>query len=60
MRSYFCLLYSTELLTGMMPGIQVHLDSPLPKVRRLGMIVAEAVSTTLDPEGPKLAFEVGS
>uniref|UniRef100_A0A8C0BGQ0 Telomere maintenance 2 n=1 Tax=Buteo japonicus TaxID=224669 RepID=A0A8C0BGQ0_9AVES len=30
-----------ELLTSMMEGVKCHLDSNLPQIRRLGMIVAE-------------------
>ena len=40
-----------------MPGVQSHINSPIIKVRRLGMIVAEALTKTLEPDGPKLAFE---
>ncbi len=49
-----------ELMRFMMQGIQTHLDSSLPNVRRLGMIVAEAVTDRItgeqDPEN-KLKFE---
>lgn len=46
-----------ELLASMMAGVKCHLDSSLPPVRRLGMIVAEAVSSRLHPEGPPLRFQ---
>ncbi|XP_069343220.1 telomere length regulation protein TEL2 homolog isoform X3 [Eulemur rufifrons] len=46
-----------ELLAGMMAGVKCRLDSSLPAVRRLGMIVAEVISARLHPEGPPLRFQ---
>ncbi|XP_062359437.1 telomere length regulation protein TEL2 homolog [Cinclus cinclus] len=46
-----------ELLTSMMEGVQCHLDSSLPQLRRLGMVVAEAISLKINTEGPVLKFE---
>uniref|UniRef100_G1SDH4 Telomere length regulation protein TEL2 homolog n=1 Tax=Oryctolagus cuniculus TaxID=9986 RepID=G1SDH4_RABIT len=46
-----------ELLASMMAGVKCHLDSSLPPVRRLGMIVAEVVSSRLHPKGPPLRFQ---
>ncbi|XP_053413822.1 telomere length regulation protein TEL2 homolog isoform X3 [Nycticebus coucang] len=46
-----------ELLASMMAGVKCRLDSSLPAVRRLGMIVAEIVSSRLHPEGPPLKFQ---
>ncbi|XP_006901982.1 PREDICTED: telomere length regulation protein TEL2 homolog [Elephantulus edwardii] len=46
-----------ELLASMMVGVQSHLDSSLPPVRRSGMLVAEALSARLHPEGPPLKFQ---
>ncbi|KAM6155254.1 telomere length regulation protein TEL2 homolog [Rhynchocyon petersi] len=46
-----------ELLASMMAGVQSHLDSSLPPVRRSGMVVAEALSARLHPEGPPLKFQ---
>ncbi|NXG06523.1 TELO2 protein, partial [Sakesphorus luctuosus] len=46
-----------ELLAGMMEGVKCHLDSSLPRLRRLGMVVAEAISSRLSTEGPALKFE---
>ncbi|XP_049758876.1 telomere length regulation protein TEL2 homolog isoform X3 [Elephas maximus indicus] len=46
-----------ELLASMMAGVQSHLDSSLPPVRRLGMVVAEVLSARLHPEGPPLKFQ---
>ncbi|KAJ7428857.1 hypothetical protein WISP_00582 [Willisornis vidua] len=41
----------------MMEGVKCHLDSSLPRLRRLGMVVAEAISSRLSTEGPVLKFE---
>nr|XP_055220880.1 telomere length regulation protein TEL2 homolog isoform X3 [Gorilla gorilla gorilla] len=46
-----------ELLASMMAGVKCRLDSSLPPVRRLGMIVAEVVSARIHPEGPPLKFQ---
>ncbi|KFP11795.1 Telomere length regulation protein TEL2, partial [Egretta garzetta] len=47
-----------ELLTSMMEGVKCHLDSNLPQVRRLGMIVAESISSKINTDGPVLKFQV--
>ncbi|KAM6320021.1 telomere length regulation protein TEL2 homolog [Podargus strigoides] len=46
-----------ELLTGMMEGVKCHLDSNLPQIRRLGMIVAESISAKIITDGPVLKFQ---
>uniref|UniRef100_A0A8D2DCU8 Telomere length regulation protein TEL2 homolog n=1 Tax=Sciurus vulgaris TaxID=55149 RepID=A0A8D2DCU8_SCIVU len=46
-----------ELLASMMAGVKCRLDSSLPAVRRLGMIVAEVISARIHPEGPPLRFQ---
>ncbi|NWW78547.1 TELO2 protein, partial [Climacteris rufus] len=46
-----------ELLTSMMEGVKCHLDSSLPQLRRLGMVVAESISSKISTEGPVLKFE---
>ncbi|NXR69836.1 TELO2 protein, partial [Rhadina sibilatrix] len=46
-----------ELLTSMMEGMKCHLDSSLPQLRRLGMVVAESISLKINTEGPVLKFE---
>ncbi|NXX74516.1 TELO2 protein, partial [Urocolius indicus] len=46
-----------ELLTSMMEGVKCHLDSSLPQVRRLGMIVAESISSRINTDGPVLKFQ---
>uniref|UniRef100_A0A8C2U4M6 Telomere length regulation protein TEL2 homolog n=1 Tax=Coturnix japonica TaxID=93934 RepID=A0A8C2U4M6_COTJA len=47
-----------ELLTSMMEGVKCHLDSSLPQIRRLGMIVAESISSKINTDGPVLKFQV--
>ncbi|KAM9599345.1 telomere length regulation protein TEL2 homolog isoform 1-T2 [Morphnus guianensis] len=46
-----------ELLTSMMEGVKCHLDSNLPQIRHLGMIVAESISSKINTGGPVLKFE---
>ncbi|XP_061455954.1 telomere length regulation protein TEL2 homolog [Rhineura floridana] len=46
-----------ELLTSMMEGMKCHLDSNLPRIRHMGMVVAECVSARVTPEGPALKFQ---
>ncbi|KAI5762091.1 TELO2 [Gulo gulo luscus] len=46
-----------ELLASLMAGVKNRLDSSLPAVRRLGMIVAEVASARIRPEGPRLRFQ---
>nr|XP_056722364.1 telomere length regulation protein TEL2 homolog [Euleptes europaea] len=46
-----------ELLTRVMEGMKCHLDSNLPRVRHLGMVVAESVCARITPEGPALKFQ---
>ncbi|XP_010121896.1 PREDICTED: telomere length regulation protein TEL2 homolog, partial [Chlamydotis macqueenii] len=46
-----------ELLTSMMEGVKCHLDSSLPQIRRLGMIVAESISSKINTDGPILKFQ---
>ncbi|KAM9093847.1 telomere length regulation protein TEL2 homolog [Sarcophilus harrisii] len=46
-----------ELLTSMMGGVQCHIESSLPQVRHLGMIVAETISSRIHSEGPHLKFQ---
>lgn len=54
-----CTLVLPELLASLMAGVKCRLDSSLPPVRRLGMIVAEVASARIHPEGPPLRFQVG-
>ncbi|NXG67095.1 TELO2 protein, partial [Hemiprocne comata] len=46
-----------ELLTSMMEGVKCHLDSNLPQIRRLGMVVAESISSKINTDGPVLKFQ---
>ncbi|XP_074867286.1 telomere length regulation protein TEL2 homolog isoform X2 [Carettochelys insculpta] len=46
-----------ELLVSMMGGMKCHLDSNLPRVRRLGMVVAESISSRINTDGPSLKFQ---
>ncbi|XP_077172930.1 telomere length regulation protein TEL2 homolog isoform X3 [Paroedura picta] len=46
-----------ELLASVMEGMKCHLDSNLPRVRHLGMVVAESLSVRITPEGPALKFQ---
>lgn len=46
-----------ELLASMMAGVKCRLDSSLPPVRRMGMVVAEVISSRIHPEGPPLKFQ---
>jgi len=55
---FMCCLCSSELLTSMMEGVKCHLDSSLPQIRRLGMIVAESISSKINTDGPVLTFQV--
>ncbi|XP_038064411.1 telomere length regulation protein TEL2 homolog [Patiria miniata] len=49
--------HKSVLMQKLLSGMHCHLNSPLVKVRRLGMITAEALTKTLETEGPKLSFE---
>ncbi|NWU94477.1 TELO2 protein, partial [Upupa epops] len=46
-----------ELLMAMMEGVKCHLDSNLPQIRRLGMVVAESISSRINTDGPVLKFQ---
>ncbi|MBW01597.1 Telomere length regulation protein TEL2, partial [Eschrichtius robustus] len=52
-----CASVLPELLASLMEGVKSRLDSSLPPVRRLGMIVAEVASARIHPEGPPLKFQ---
>ena len=45
------------ILSKLLVGVQSHLESPLEKVRCVGMVVAECVTSSLEPNGEKLSFE---
>lgn len=63
----FCIFYKengyiffhfTELLRLIMPGVQAHIGSSEFKIRQQGMVLAETLISVIDPNGPKLKFEV--
>ncbi|XP_075035597.1 telomere length regulation protein TEL2 homolog [Mixophyes fleayi] len=45
-----------EVLFALTSGTRFYLDSSLPPVRCLGMVVAECLSRHVDSEGPSLSF----
>ncbi|MBN3287473.1 TELO2 protein, partial [Polyodon spathula] len=45
------------LIQCMLSGMQCHLDSSVPRVHRLGMVVGESLSARLDPGGTRLQFQ---
>uniref|UniRef100_A0A673XN74 Telomere length regulation protein TEL2 homolog n=1 Tax=Salmo trutta TaxID=8032 RepID=A0A673XN74_SALTR len=47
----------SELLQCMLGGMQSHLDSSVVRVRRMGMVVGECLSSRMDINGAKLKFE---
>ncbi|XP_078414884.1 telomere length regulation protein TEL2 homolog [Cetorhinus maximus] len=49
--------HKAELLSGMMTGMECHLDSNLPRVRQLGMVVAECLSARLNSGDHRLKFQ---
>ncbi|XP_040212526.1 telomere length regulation protein TEL2 homolog isoform X2 [Rana temporaria] len=48
-----------ELLHALTSGTRLYLDSSLPPVRCLGMVVAECLSQQIKHEGPSLSFQYG-
>ncbi|XP_055955062.1 telomere length regulation protein TEL2 homolog isoform X2 [Patella vulgata] len=50
-------LLKEEFVGILMPAVQCHIGSSDMKLRKLGMVVAETLTSTLDPKGPKLHFE---
>ncbi|XP_060696648.1 telomere length regulation protein TEL2 homolog isoform X1 [Hemiscyllium ocellatum] len=49
--------HKTELLSGMMAGVECHLDSNIARVRQLGMVVAECLSARVNSGDHRLKFE---
>lgn len=41
-----------------MTGVQAHLGSSDPYIRKLGMVVSQTMTAKLDKKGPALNFEV--
>uniref|UniRef100_A0A7N6BPG7 Telomere length regulation protein TEL2 homolog n=1 Tax=Anabas testudineus TaxID=64144 RepID=A0A7N6BPG7_ANATE len=50
----------SELLQCMLGGMQSHLDSGVVRIRHMGMVVGECLSSRMDINGTKLKFEVQS
>lgn len=44
----------------MLGGMQSHLDSSVVRVRHMGMVVGECLSSRMDISGTRLKFEVKS
>ena len=44
----------------MLGGMQSHLDSSVVRIRRVGMVVGECLSSRINISGTKLKFEVES
>lgn len=40
-----------------MNGMQAHLETPISRLRTMGMVVAETLTKKLSPNGPALTFE---
>ncbi|XP_039992125.1 telomere length regulation protein TEL2 homolog isoform X2 [Xiphias gladius] len=47
----------SELLQCMLGGMQSHLESSVLRIRRVGMVVGECLSSRMDISGTKLKFE---
>ncbi|XP_070783161.1 telomere length regulation protein TEL2 homolog [Enoplosus armatus] len=47
----------SDLLQCMLGGMQSHLDSSVVRIRRMGMVVGECLSSRMDISGTKLKFE---
>ncbi|XP_035987952.1 telomere length regulation protein TEL2 homolog [Fundulus heteroclitus] len=47
----------SDLLQCMLDGVQSHLDSSVVRVRTMGMVVGECLSSRMDINGTKLRFE---
>uniref|UniRef100_A0A3Q4IFA8 Telomere length regulation protein TEL2 homolog n=1 Tax=Neolamprologus brichardi TaxID=32507 RepID=A0A3Q4IFA8_NEOBR len=48
----------SELLQCMLGGMQTHLDSNVVRIRHMGMVIGEYLSSRMDINGTKLKFEV--
>ncbi|PIK57423.1 putative telomere length regulation protein TEL2-like isoform X1 [Apostichopus japonicus] len=44
-------------LHKLMNGMQAHLETPISRLRTMGMVVAETLTKKLSPNGPALTFE---
>lgn len=48
----------SDLLQCMLGGMQSHLDSSVVRIRHMGTVVGECLSSRMDISGTKLKFEV--
>lgn len=48
----------SDLLQCMLGGMQSHLDSSVVRIRHMGMVVGECLSSRIDVNGTKLKFKV--
>lgn len=48
----------SDLLQCMLGGMQSHLDSSVVRIRHMGMVVGECLSSRMDISGTKLKFQV--
>lgn len=48
----------SDLLQCMLGGMQSHLDSSVVRIRHMGMVVGECLSSCMNINGTKLKFEV--
>uniref|UniRef100_A0A8C8MMN5 Telomere length regulation protein TEL2 homolog n=1 Tax=Oncorhynchus tshawytscha TaxID=74940 RepID=A0A8C8MMN5_ONCTS len=55
--TFSCPIKHDPLLQCMLGGMQSHLDSSVVRVRRMGMVVGECLSSRMDVNGAKLKFE---
>lgn len=44
----------------MMHGTQSHIESPQENLRSIGMMTSKYISLVLDPNGPKLEYDVSA
>lgn len=51
-------LFFIELLQCMLGGMHSHLDSSVERIRQIGMVVGECLSSRMNIEGTSLKFEV--
>lgn len=56
---YINLTFS-ELIRLIMPGVEAHIGNSDHNIRKQGMVLAETLASVVDPNGPKLKFEVNS
>lgn len=50
--------WKEELIMKLLESVQPHMESPNEKIRELGMIVAEMLTSALDTNGKQLNFEL--